>query len=202
MTSKPPPSLNAPAGVPPSGNGKFIVVALLLLGLIGGAIVWKMNQKPPEPPPVTNVPPDAGTTVKSTRNLDDDIPLPPPVVDAGTDAGKKPTVATTGSNGCDVKTCTGQASSDLQSALAFRAKQAHRCYDQALAQDSSLKGKVTIAVRIGAGGNVCSATVANSELSNPAVANCVAGYFRNGNFPVPTGGCADAQVPINFVPRN
>ena len=192
--------MSPPAGVP-SGNGKFIALALLLLGAIGAVIAWKTCQKPPDP--VVLTPPDAGPPPRPTKNIDDDIPPPPVVEDASVDAGKKTTtVFTGGGNQCDAKKCTGSAGSDVESALSFRAKQAHRCYDNALGQDPTLRGKVSIAVRIGSNGQACSAGVASNELASaPGVANCVAGYFRGQAFPAPKGGCVDVNIPINFVPR-
>lgn len=202
MASKPPPSLQ-PTGVPTGGNGKYIAIALLLFGGIGAVIVWKMMNKPETPTtPVTvfdaGLPPPKPTG----RNPDEDVPPPPVAEDAGEDSGKKP-VATTvkADNGCEAKKCTGAASSEIEQALSFRAKQAHRCYDQALAQDSSLRGKVSIALRIGNNGSVCSAGVASNEMGSSTVASCVANYFRGSNFPSPKGGCVDVNIPINFVPR-
>jgi hypothetical protein len=195
MASKAPPPSTA-AGVPPSGNGKYVAIALLLLAIIGGAIAWKLSQKPPEP--ITIAIPDAGPPPK--KNIDDDIPLPPVIEDAGKDAGKKVTVTYSASQ-CDAKACTGSSTSELEQTLSFRAKQAHRCYDNALTQDPTLKGKISIALRIGANGTVCSAGVASNDMGTPSVANCVVGYFRGGSFPSPKGGCADINVPINFVPR-
>jgi hypothetical protein len=201
MASKaPPPSSATPAGVPPSGNAKYIIIAVLLVGIIGGAVAWKLLSKPDQP--VTMVV-DAGPPIPPpTKTRDDDIPLPPPIEDAGPEGGKKP-VTNTGfaGTGCDSKACNGGRTSELETALAFRAKQAHRCYDQALGQDSTLKGHVTIAVRVGTNGSVCSAGVASNDMGSPAVANCVAQYFRGGAFPSPRGGCIDANVPITFVPR-
>src|SRR4051794_4151454 len=117
----PPPSMRPPAGVPPSGNGKFIVLALLLLGVIGAIIAFKTCQKPEGP--VVIVPPEAGPPPKPSQTVDDDIPPPPPVEDASVDAGKKTTVVFTG-NQCDVKKCAGSTNSEVESALSFRAKQA------------------------------------------------------------------------------
>jgi hypothetical protein len=133
----PPPS--SPAGVPSSGGAKYVVIAIILLGLIAGAVVWKLSQKP-EPPPVLVL--DAGPppTIVSGRNLDDDIPLPPTIEDAGPE--KKKVVVTQVSNACDAKRCTGTSGTELENALGFRAKQAHRCYDNALAQDPTLRGKL------------------------------------------------------------
>jgi hypothetical protein len=90
---------------------------------------------------------------------------------------------------------------DLESALAFRAKTAHKCYDDALAQDSTLKGTVTISVRVAANGNICAANVASNDVGNPLVANCIASRFRQaGHFPAPSGGCLDVNVPISLMP--
>jgi hypothetical protein len=201
MASLPPRASGAPAGVPPGGNTKFVVLAAGLLGLIAAVVAWKTCQKPPEPVVVI---PDAGPPTQPVgRNLDDDVPPPPPVEDASVevDAGKKVTTAQ-GSNGCDVKKCAGSTSSELEQMLAFRVKQAHRCYDTALASDATLQGKVTINVRIGTNGSVCSAGVASNDLATPAVAQCVVNnYFRSANFPPPKGGCADVNIPISFKPR-
>lgn len=201
MAAKPPTPSLAP-GVPPSGNGKFIVIALLLLLIVGGIVVWRFLLTPPEPVTVKF---DAGPPPPppSTRNPDDDIPPPPPTEDAGKeDAGKKVVVVQNGGNGCDAKKCTGNSSDEMSTALAFRAKQAHRCYDNALAQDATLRGKVSIAVRIGTNGAACSAGIASNDMGgNTSVASCVAGYFKSGGFPAPKGGCVDVNVPINFVPR-
>lgn len=201
MAPKSPQSSLAPRGVPSGGGGgKFVVLAIILLMLIGGAVIWKMSQKPP-PPTVIYVDAAPPPTVIG-RNPDEDVPLPPPVEDAGPDAGKKVVVASTGSaNMCDAKKCTGSTGSELETALQFRVKQSHRCYDNALAQDSTLRGKITVNVRIGATGQVCSAGVASNEMGSQTVAACVAGYFRGANFPAPKGGCADVNIPINFVPR-
>jgi hypothetical protein len=197
MASKaPPPSTHKPSGVPSSGSGLYIVAAILLVIAIGAAIAWKTcGSTPPPPPP----PPDAAPP-PSSKLRDDDVPLPPPIEDAGPDAGKK-VIVTYVNNQCDAKKCAGQSGTDLENALAFRVKQAHRCYDNQLAQDPTLRGKVTIAVRVGATGQVCSAGVASNDMSTPQVANCVTGYFRGANFPAPKGGCADINIPINYKPR-
>ena len=190
--------MRPPAGVP-SGNGKFVVLALLLVGVIAAIVIGaKTCQKPQDPVVVVQ---DAAPPPRPSQTVDEDIPPPVPVEDAGPDAGKKTTVIFTG-NQCDVKKCTGATNSEVEIALSFRAKQAHRCYDNALSQDPTLRGKVSIAVRIGSNGQACSAGVASNELASaPGVANCVAGYFRGQNFPAPRGGCVDVNIPINFVPR-
>ncbi|MEO7113092.1 MAG: AgmX/PglI C-terminal domain-containing protein, partial [Polyangiaceae bacterium] len=129
----------------------------------------------------------------------DDLPPPPVIEDATAPTSTKPTTAF---EPCGVKTCgSGTTTSELESALAFRAKQAHRCYDSALANDSSLKGKVELQVRIASNGNVCEVDVTGNDMGTPTVASCVQNWFRAaGHFPSPKGGCIDAKIPISFVP--
>jgi hypothetical protein len=103
--------------------------------------------------------------------------------------------------GCESK-CTGTAPPELEQALQVRGAMARRCYNQALAQDSSLKGHVTISVKIGPSGNVCSANVTGNTMGSPSVANCAANMFRSSaGYPSPHGGCVEASVPLSFVPQ-
>lgn len=190
--------MRAPAGVPPNGNGKFIALALLLLGVIAAVIAWRSCQKPADSIVVIQ---DAGPPPLPSKTVDEDIPPPVAIEDSGVDASKKTTVVFTG-NQCDAKKCGGSSTPEVETVLSFRAKQAHPCYDNALARDPTLRGKVSIAVRIGSNGQACSASVASNEMASaPSVANCVAGHFRGQPFPSPKGGCIDVNIPINFVPR-
>jgi hypothetical protein len=201
MASKPPTPSLAPPGVPPSGNGRYIVAVVLLLGLVGVIVAWKMSQKPPEPV-VVRAALDAGPPVgpKPGRNLDDDIPLPPPVVDAGPEAGPPKVTYAKVDNQCDAKTCSGSGNTEMESQLSFRVRQARRCYNAALAQDNTLKGKLSVRVRVGLNGAVCSANVTSDDIGNASLASCVASTFRGASFPAPRGGCVDVNVPVNFVP--
>jgi len=128
----------------------------------------------------------------------DDIPPPPPP-DITPEAGKPNVVYVPGAPVCDGK-CVGKAPAELGQALQQRANMARRCYNAALAQDSSLKGHVSIAVRVAPGGSVCSAAVAANDTGNSSVAQCAANAFRTGSYPSPAGGCVDATIPLSFVP--
>jgi hypothetical protein len=196
----PPPSSRPPV-VPSSGNGKYIaVVVLLLLGT--GGLVWRnMSNKDDAPAPLPPIPSLTASAAPTNPKLDD-IPLPPPPEEKPDAAATGPRIVyVSASAGCDGK-CYGKATPDLQGALQVRGAQARRCYNQALAQDSTLKGRVQIAVRVGPSGNVCSANVTNNDMSNPAVGNCAANIFRTtGGLPAPQGGCIDVSVPLSFVPQ-
>jgi hypothetical protein len=196
------PSSGPPAGIPgPNNNTKYAIVAVLLILGIGAIVALrnlsnKANQ--PAPLPVASVP---LTPTPAANPKLDDIPPPPPPEESAEAKPTGPRIVYVQNAGCDGK-CVGKASPELLPALQVRATQARRCYNSALAQDSSLKGKVTIAVKIGPSGNVCSAAVASNEMGSPSVANCAANIFRSsGAFPSPRGGCVEANVPLNFVPQ-
>ncbi len=197
MSSKAPtPSLGPPAGVPPS-NAKYVVIVVVLLLLIGGAVVWKLVLQK-EPQPIAQIP-DAAPPPPPPTVRDDDIPPPPTEPDAGPDAGRKVTVVAMGT-GCEQKVCRGSTTPELEQTLAFRATSSKkRCYYPALAQDSTLKGHATIAVRVGANGQICSASLAGGDPAIAQVARCTASNFA-GTVPAPRGGaCVDVQVPINYT---
>jgi hypothetical protein len=194
-----------PPQVPASGNAKYAIIAVLLLGGIVGLFVFRSHGSDTAPPPAPSVAAAPSAPAASAR-VDpkiDDIP-PPPVEekpDAGAAAGGGTRIVYVHVGGCDAK-CNGKAPAELGAALQARGAQARRCYNSALAQDSSLKGHVTITVRVGPTGNVCSASVTANDMSTPAVANCAANIFRqSGNLPAPSGGCVEAAVPLSFVPQ-
>ncbi len=104
-------------------------------------------------------------------------------------------------SGCKAKKCSGNVGQELVKGLSYRAKEAYRCYDNALATTPTLKGRVAIEVRVATDGSSCSAKVKSSEDGMDPVAACAAHYFRVGAFAAPEGGCVDVVIPINFVPR-
>jgi len=62
------------------------------------------------------------------------------------------------------------------------------CYNQGLARDPRLRGRVAIQFTIGGTGRVPSAVVQETTLADPAVGNCVAHSVRRWTFPQPDGG--------------
>ncbi|MGH7271383.1 MAG: AgmX/PglI C-terminal domain-containing protein [Polyangiaceae bacterium] len=187
--------------MPPSGNAKYAVIALLMLIGVVALFLWRRHvnraNAAPAPPPTI-----ARSAEPPSNPKLDDIPLPPPTEDT---AEEKPETKTSGrgaynpAQGCEGK-CKGVAPPELEQAIQVRAAKARRCYNQALSQDSSLKGHVIINVRIGPAGNICAASVASNDMGTPSVANCAANMFlASGGYPAPRGGCVEARVPLSFV---
>jgi len=196
-----PPLSRQPAGVPQSGgNTKYALVAVVLLLGIGGIFAWRsLTNRDETPAPLPTVPSTVASLTPPFNPKLDDVPPPPPPEEkpeAGTGGIRYVTVP---GGGCD-GTCTGKATAELGAALQARGNQARRCYNSALASDSSLRGHVTIAVKVGPGGNVCSASVAGNDMGSATVANCAANILRNASYPAPKGGCVVATVPLSFVP--
>jgi hypothetical protein len=196
-----PPLSHPPAGVPQSGNAKYAIVAVLLLLAAGGIFAWRTmlnrdrttTQVPVPVPSLT-----ASATPPSNPRLDD-VPPPPPV-EVVPEAGPGPRVVYVPSGGsCDSACSTKYSTPELGQALQVRGAQARRCYNSALAGDSTLKGHVTISVRIAPNGSVCSANVSSNDMGSSAVASCAASIFRNASYPAPKGGCVEAAVPLSFV---
>jgi hypothetical protein len=185
-----------PAGVPNSDNTKVGVIALVLLLGTCGLVAWKMKGEKP----TVAIPSATPTALPSiiVRREEPDVPPPPDPVNTTKATG---TVAATpgggGSNGCSAK-CTGTASDSLVGALAQRGRMARRCYEKELANDPKLTARMTMNVHVGMDGSTCSATVVSSD--SPSIGACVANFYRSGGFPGAKGGCADINVPLNFVP--
>jgi hypothetical protein len=169
-----------------------------MLLLMGGLIYWKLRGGE-EPKAVT--PPPPPPTAQAT--LEEPPPPPPPVIEEP-DAGQKvvKTVVKKGGGGVG---CGGECSGpspQLQSALRGKAGQSRGCYERALRQNNLLQGRLVLNVKIGSQGQVCNANIVQNGLGDPGVASCVVQMFRAGSFPAPGNGCAEANVPLNFVPKS
>jgi hypothetical protein len=196
-----PPLSRPPAGVPQSGgNAKYAVVAVVLLLAAGGIYAWRTmtnrETTAAPPPPMPSL--TASAEPPSNPKLDD-IPPPPPPEEKPEAGAAGPRIVYVPAGGCEA-TCTGTSPPELGQALQVRAGQARRCYNSALATDSSLRGHVTISVKVAPNGSVCAANVAANDMGSPAVAQCAANIFRNASYPAPHGGCVVATVPLSFVP--
>lgn len=192
-----PPSPSQIPGHSRSNGGVLAVVALLLVGAIGG-VVYKVTQHTEVP---VAAPPKPSATATATQAALIDPPPPPPPVeeDAGSDAG--PRVATGGGGSPCSGGCSGSATGALQSAVGSRTGAARGCYERALRQSSTLEGRLVARVRVDQGGNVCAASIGDDSLHSGEVSSCVLNLFRGQKFPPPSGGCVDINVPFNFHPK-
>jgi hypothetical protein len=194
-----PPSSRPPAGIPESGgNVKYAIVAALLVLAIAAVLFLRSSSNRSSAAPVPSA--SVARSEEPSNPKIEDIPPPPPVEEKP-EAGPGPRIIYVQAGGCEGK-CVGTATPELGQALQVRGAQARRCYNEALARDPSLRGHVTVSVRVGTVGNVCSVNVTSNDMGTPSVANCAANIFaRSGSLPSPRGGCVDATVPMSFVPQ-
>jgi outer membrane biosynthesis protein TonB len=169
---------------------------MLLIG--GGLVYWKLGSRVEEPAPAV---------VPSAPEVDqapmlDTPPPPPPSIEEPEDGGA-PAAAKQVRSAADPcrAPCEGRENASLLATLRGKGAQARACYERGLRTNATLQGKMTVSVRVGANGQVCSATASGDTLGDPGVTNCVLGQFRASALPPPQGGCVNVQVPLNFVPK-
>ena len=75
------------------------------------------------------------------------------------------------------------------------------CYEQGLARDASLAGRVTTKFVIARDGSVSTAVDGGSDLPDANVTACVQRTFTGLSFPEPPGGVVTVVYPISFSPE-
>lgn len=193
-----------------------------LVALVIGGLAWALFLRPPRDtaqaePAAADAPVAAATPARGAAEPSAEPPPPPPPFEPARPAPARvgaippdvalapaasPAPATAGAprdpNCADP--CKGRETADLLTALRTKAVQARSCYERALVTNSSLSGKLEVALRVGASGSACSASVANDTLKDASLERCALARFRSGNYPKPIGGCVDVSVPMNFMP--
>lgn len=218
------PDSSIPPEIPKqSAVGTWAVLGLLAVALVGGAgfAFTKLSAGGGEIEKPATAP--VAPTSTSLANVGPAIPPPPPPppppaplasepapsasASAAAAHGSKPHSASSGkpqgprAGGRCESPCEGETDRTFEAALRQQGQLARRCYDLALLQNSALQGKLTVAVRVGTDGRSCGAKIVSDGLGNPAVNACVTKIFETASYPLPRGGCADGQVPLNFVPK-
>jgi hypothetical protein len=74
------------------------------------------------------------------------------------------------------------------------------CYEDGLARNRELQGRVIVRFIIGREGKVASISVADNQLTDCAVVRCVRDTFRGIEFPAPKGGVVSVSYPIMLLP--
>jgi TonB family protein len=79
-----------------------------------------------------------------------------------------------------------------------RSKEVRRCYEAALANDPTLRGKVTLTFTVLPGGGVSEVRVARSTFRTAAVPSCVVSVVRGWKTPFRPEAPVDVEYPIDF----
>jgi hypothetical protein len=76
-----------------------------------------------------------------------------------------------------------------------------KCYEQGLARDANLQGRVQVKFVIGREGNVTNVSDGGSDIPDQAVRDCVFEGVKLLLFPQPEGGIVTVVYPIRFEPQ-
>jgi hypothetical protein len=82
-----------------------------------------------------------------------------------------------------------------------RGAEVRRCYEAALQNDPSLRGKLTLTFAVVPGGGVSEVRVAKSTFRSSAVPSCVVTVVRGWRTPFRPEEPVDVEYPIDFGPR-
>ena len=197
---QPTPSMRAPAGLPPSGNSKYIVIVILLVIAIAGLVMFRMHGD--SGPTVTVRPASTfdAAPISHTRRTTSPCrrsPKSPSSGKRGRPLGKSSSIRVSR------RRVRERRLKSWSSRWPIARRPHSACYDQALAQDSyDLKGHISLKVRVGSNGTVCAANVTGNGMGTDSVATCVANTFRSfEGLPGAQGELRrDQRAGISFVP--
>jgi len=185
---------------PHTSGGSYVWAAVGMLLLAGGLVFWKISRPgAPEAPAPTNAP----AATEAPKVVVPPPPPPPPEEEpaASAEASVAPAAKAARATSNCAGECKGEVSSELRAYLSGRAGQGRKCYERALLQNATLQGRMRVQLRVGAQGQLCSASMASDELQDPGLTGCILQMFRNSVYPAPKGGCVDVAVPLSFVPQ-
>lgn len=182
-----------------SGNAKYVLIGLLLLGGAVGLYLVATSEAPPPPAPAPAPPAEIARVnpmAQPALVLEDDTP------DAGkpVEAAPTPKKRAGGPRAGDWE-CSGDLPSALKVINANRT-QVRSCYERRLKVNNVLQGDLTLRLKVGNNGHVA-ATQVGGSLGDKETFECVKKLASTWSFDVPEGGaCAVVQVPFRFSPKN
>lgn len=168
-----------------------------MLVAIAGLLYFRFGRKEAEVAKV-NLP---AASASAEAPIFENAPPPPPPLEPDAGKAEGPSTKKALAGGSCSAVCDGQVTPALNNALRAVAQSAQGCYERALRQNTTLSGKVVVAVKVRGNGASCGASVVQDGLGDTSVTTCVLQKFRSATFAPPVGGCADVRVPISFKPK-
>jgi hypothetical protein len=116
---------------------------------------------------------------------------------SGSGAGGEKKIAMVAAGGGTAK---GFSADEIRRVVMSHMGQVRACYEAALDEHPGLKGSVTVAWHISAGGGVTRSVVASSTLGNGRVEGCITRVVKGWTFKNPDGVEADASWGFGLTP--
>lgn len=142
-------------------------------------------------PPINAAPIEhAPTAIADAAPATHEIPRTEKAQDAG---AEDPSVSECAS------ACRGFGGPEVARAVRDRAASAKHCYNDALRVDRTLRGRLTVAIRISTTGRVCLTKTTANETGSDALASCVMQAFEPPFDATPINGCLNVNIPFAFL---
>ena len=199
------------SSLPPlkQNDGKYVLVALLLLLAAGGLWLFLGDDDESEPPAEPEVAAEPPPEPEPSEEITAEIEIPPDeelepdasAAPAGRRSPQEPRREASGPTpadwGCDGTISPSQARSVVQGAAS---KQVQSCYERALKTNNLLQGSMDVELTIDLSGNVRAVSI-GGDVHDPQVHSCVRRVARTWKFPPPVGGCVRINVPFQLTPK-
>lgn len=190
------------SSLPPlkENDGKYVVIALLILLAAGGLWFFLRSDEGPAGPEVAEVRPEPPTREQFAPEIEI------PEEDAGLDGSEadkpssRPKSASTTHPSDWI--CNGSLPASQLSAVirGQPSKQVQTCYERRLKDNNLLQGTMTVLLTIGGSGGVKAVSV-DGTLNDRQVYACVKRVAKTWKFPKPEGGCVRTAVPFQMTPK-
>ena len=195
--------MSGPSSLPPlkKNDGKFGLIALLLLLAAGGLWLFLRGDEPEPPPEVEAAP----SEVPAREQFVAEIEIPEEEDAGAAEPARRPAStpevpATSGGPEdweCNGTIDTAQVRSFIKGPAS---KQVQTCYERGLKGNNLLQGSMEVELTIGASGSVRAVSLGGT-LQDRQVHSCVKRVARTWKLPEPTGGCVRINVPFQMTPK-
>ncbi|MFO0616955.1 MAG: AgmX/PglI C-terminal domain-containing protein [Polyangiaceae bacterium] len=95
---------------------------------------------------------------------------------------------------------TNLSAADVRAAAAALAPSFRACYTRALVSDADARGRVRVTLKIGANGEVGSASLSGGEGLPPVALSCIQSVATSARFDPPGGAGCTVVIPLTFAP--
>jgi len=190
------------SSLPPlkKNDGKYGLIALLILLAAGGLWVFLKSDDPPPPAEVAEPAPEAPAREQFAAEIEipDEDAGPGEDQDEGRIARhSEPSQTRPADWDCRGTLPAAQLSAVIKGGPS---KQVQTCYERRLKDNNLLQGSMKVLLTIGVSGSVRAVSISGT-LKDPQVYACVKRVAKTWKFPRPQGGCVRIEAPFQMTPK-
>lgn len=152
---------------------------------------------------VTPAPPEPGPSTTTSTVAGPGDGQPTKLSDAAASGGGSPAAANSGGSGTHARE-PGRGPEDIRAIVMSHRDEARACYEKGAKDHPGIEGDLVVQWTIDPKGTVTQVSIdtSRSQISEPAVAACIANVIKKISFAASPGGYeTKASYPFNFHPR-